>query len=104
MAFRQDDLILAARFKALAHPARLAIVRTLLRAGCDGCCCGDVVRELPLAQSTVSQHLRILRDVGLIHGESEGPRCSYRVDIDALASVQAAVGALHAPGAVSRAK
>lgn len=87
MAFPEDDIVLADRIKALAHPARLAIVRALIDVGGDGCYCGDIVRELPLSQSTVSQHLKILREAGLIHGETSGPRSCYCVDREALASV-----------------
>jgi ArsR family transcriptional regulator len=92
MAFPDDDVLLAARIKALAHPARLAIVRALMRI--DGCCCGDIVRNLPLAQSTVSQHLKILREAGIIRGEISGPRTCYCLDRAALASVAGAMEAL----------
>jgi len=94
MAFDREDIVLAARIKALAHPARLAIVRALQRVGGNGCCCGDIVRDMPLAQSTVSQHLRILREAGLIRGEIEGPRSCYCLDEAALAAVTEAVAAL----------
>ena len=57
---------LASRAKALAHPARLAILQTLGQRGT--CVCGEVVDVLPLAQATVSQHLRTLRDAGLVRG------------------------------------
>lgn len=92
VAFDQDDVILAARIKALGHPARLAIVRALLRAGSARCCCGDIVRGLPLAQSTVSQHLKVLRDAGIIRGQIDGPRSCYWVDRSALAAIAEAVG------------
>ena len=85
MAFPENDVVLAARIKALAHPARLAIVRALMVR--DACCCGEIVSVLPLAQSTVSQHLKILRKAGLICGEISGPRSCYCVDREALASV-----------------
>ena len=73
---------LAARAKALAHPARLAILQTLAQRGT--CVCGEVVDVLPLAQATVSQHLRTLRDAGLVRGDVEGPRTCYCLDADAL--------------------
>lgn len=92
MPFDQNDVVIAARIKALAHPARLAIVRALLQA--DRCCCGDIVRDLPLAQSTVSQHLKVLRQAGLIRGEIEGPRSCYWLDRDAFASVAASIATL----------
>ena len=91
MGFPDTDILLAARIKALAHPARLAIVRALAEIGGDGCSCGEIVGDLPLAQSTVSQHLKILRDAGLIRGEIAGPRSCYRLDRTALASVAVAM-------------
>jgi ArsR family transcriptional regulator len=95
MAFNPDDILLARRIKALAHPARLAIMRALMEA--NRCSCGDIVRNLPLAQSTVSQHLKVLREAGLIHGEIEGPRSCYCVDRNALAEVTGAMDGLAAP-------
>lgn len=59
----------------IAHPARVAIVRLLLERG--RCICGDVVSSLPLAQATVSQHLRVLKETGWIEGEIDGPRVCY---------------------------
>jgi ArsR family transcriptional regulator len=102
MAFSNDDTILAGRIKALAHPARLAIVRALMQL--DGCCCGDIVRNLPLAQSTVSQHLKILREAGIIRGEISGPRTCYCLDRAALASVAGAMEALSTQAASIRAE
>ncbi|MEL6865826.1 MAG: metalloregulator ArsR/SmtB family transcription factor [Bacteroidota bacterium] len=64
--------------KALGHPARIAIVEYLLRT--KGCVCGDIVEELPLSQSTVSQHLRALKQVGVIKGEVEGTSVCYCID------------------------
>jgi ArsR family transcriptional regulator, arsenate/arsenite/antimonite-responsive transcriptional repressor len=93
MAFADDDIVLAARMKALAHPARLAIVRALAGVGGNGCSCGEIVRDLPLAQSTVSQHLKILRQAGIVRGEIAGPRSCYCLDRAALASVAAAMRA-----------
>jgi len=61
--------------KALGHPARVAIVRLLLRRG--ECICGDIVERLPLAQATVSQHLKVLKEAGWIRGEVDGPRVCY---------------------------
>jgi len=95
MTFDSDDVLLARRLKALAHPARLTIVRALLEA--DRCSCGDIVRSLPLAQSTVSQHLKVLREAGLIRGEIEGPRSCYWVDAGALTRIAARVEGLAAP-------
>ena len=92
MSFHQDDVLLAARIKALGHPARLAIVRALLGAPDGACRCRDIVRDLPLAQSTVSQHLKVLREAGLIRGEIEGPRSCYWLDRQALDAVGEAMG------------
>lgn len=64
--------------KALGHPARVAILRLLLKR--QACVCGDIVDELPLSQSTVSQHLKELKNAGLIKGEIEGVRTCYCID------------------------
>jgi ArsR family transcriptional regulator len=64
--------------KALAHPARVSILEFL--AGQDACVCGDIVKELPLSQATVSQHLAELKRIGLIKGEIEGARVCYCID------------------------
>ena len=76
--FTKNQLELAALTKALAHPARIAILQFL--ATQKSCICGDIVNELPLSQSTVSQHLRELKSVGLIKGEVEGPSVCYCID------------------------
>lgn len=64
--------------KALGHPVRVQILRLLLER--HECVCGEIVDLLPLAQSTVSQHLRVLRDAGLIYGETNGSRVCYCAD------------------------
>ena len=64
--------------KALAHPARIAILQLLLKK--QTCICGDIVEELPLSQSTVSQHLKELKGAGLITGEIEGVKTCYCID------------------------
>lgn len=87
-----DDETLAAMAKAVAHPARLAILQLLTHR--ETCATGDVVAELPLAQSTVSEHLRILREAGLIQGEIEGPRTRYCVNATGLAILKAGINAL----------
>lgn len=66
---------LAALAKALGHPARVRILRLLSDRA--GCVCGDIVEEVGLAQSTVSQHLAVLKEAGLIHGDVDGPRVCY---------------------------
>ena len=64
--------------KALGHPARVAIIEYLLKV--DACICGDIVNELPLAQATVSQHLKELKNAGLIKGSIEGNTICYCID------------------------
>jgi ArsR family transcriptional regulator len=83
---------LARLAKALGHPARVAIIRLLLRR--NTCMCGEIVDELPLAQSTVSQHLRQLKEAGLIRGEVDGPRVCYCVDEGSIALLRALVEGL----------
>jgi ArsR family transcriptional regulator len=73
---------LAGACKALSHPARLTILQTLARRGT--CICGEIVDILPLSQATVSQHLKILKEAGLITGEIDGPRSCYCIDGDAM--------------------
>ena len=73
--FKSKDIRLATLAKALAHPASIAILRTLAKR--DECVCGELVDVIPLAQATVSQHLKELKSVGLIKGEVDGPRSCY---------------------------
>ena len=75
---RTGDLELARLAKAIAHPARVAILKLLIARG--ECVCGAIVDELPLAQSTVSQHLKVLKEAGLVQGEIDGPRVCYCVN------------------------
>jgi ArsR family transcriptional regulator, arsenate/arsenite/antimonite-responsive transcriptional repressor len=86
------DEELAAFTKALGHPARIKILRILVRR--EACICGDIVEELPLAQSTVSQHLKVLKEVGLIRGEVDGPRVCYCIEPRALRRLKALIGGL----------
>jgi ArsR family transcriptional regulator len=72
------DRELALLAKALGHPVRVKILRILMQR-CD-CICGELVDELPLAQSTVSQHLKVLKDAGLIRGNIDGPRVCYCIE------------------------
>lgn len=69
---------IAAYAKALAHPARIAILEVLLKK--NACMCGDIVEELPLSQSTVSQHLKELKEAGLIKGDIEGAKVCYCIN------------------------
>lgn len=87
-----DDEQLAAMTKALGHPLRVRIIRLLVER--QACMTGDLVAELPVAQSTVSEHLRILREAGLVQGEIEGPRTSYCVSPDGLAALKHAIAGL----------
>lgn len=87
-----DDVALAGLAKALGHPARVRILRLLAHR--DTCMTGDLVAELPLAQSTVSEHLRVLRDAGLVQGEIEGQRTHYCVSRDGLEALKAGIAAL----------
>jgi ArsR family transcriptional regulator len=88
----EADRELAGLAKALGHPARVQIVRLLVRR--EACVCGDIVDELPLAQSTVSQHLKVLKEAGLIRGDIDGPRVCYCVEPRALRRLKALVGSL----------
>lgn len=76
--FSTKDVTLAKYAKALSHPARIAILNLLIQK--KTCICGDIVEELPLAQSTVSQHLKVLKEVGLIKGDIEGSTVCYCID------------------------
>jgi ArsR family transcriptional regulator len=86
------DEELADLSKAVGHPARVAILRLLARR--EACICGDIVDELPLAQSTVSQHLKVLKEAGLIRGDIDGPRVCYCVEPRTLRRLKALVGSL----------
>ncbi len=76
--FSSRDQSLAAFAKAISHPARIAILNVLARR--NECLCGDIVDQLPLAQSTVSQHLKELKTAGLIEGTIDGPRSCYCIN------------------------
>ncbi len=81
---------LATWAKALGHPARIAIMEVLLQR--NSCICGELVDVLPLSQSTVSQHLKALKDAKLIKGAIDGPRTCYCIDQEEWASVQSLLG------------
>ncbi len=80
-AFIEAEQELAAFAKALAHPARIAILKVLAQK--NECICGEIVDMLPLAQSTVSQHLKELKEAGLINGIVDGPRSCYCINWNA---------------------
>jgi DNA-binding transcriptional ArsR family regulator len=84
----QNEIAILA--KALGHPARIAIMEYLLKV--DTCICGDIVNELPLAQPTVSQHLKELKNAGLIKGDIDGNSICYCIEEDALIKLQAYFG------------
>lgn len=76
--YKEDEILMARFAKALSHPARIAIVKLL--ASMDTCFCGEIVEELPIAQATVSQHLKELKDSGLIQGSIEPPKIRYCIE------------------------
>lgn len=76
--FSIKDNKIARYAKALSHPARIAIIKVLLKE--NTCVCGDIVDQLPLSQSTVSQHLKELKEAGLIKGEISGAKVCYCLD------------------------
>ena len=76
--YKLQEISIAKYAKALSHPARIAILNLLIKK--QSCICGDVVNELPLSQSTVSQHLKELKSAGLIKGDIEGTSVCYCID------------------------
>jgi DNA-binding transcriptional ArsR family regulator len=76
--FKPDEIILAEFAKAISHPARVAILKEVAQR--KSCICGEIVEVLPLAQSTVSQHLKELKEVGLIDGTVEGVKSCYCIN------------------------
>jgi DNA-binding transcriptional ArsR family regulator len=93
-AMQDDDLATAMR--ALGHPVRLAILRRLAGQGREPCCCTDVTQSLPLAQSTVSQHIKVLLDAGLIEREPRGTRNCYTLRLERIDALGAACSGLFA--------
>jgi len=90
-----QDEELAGLAWALAHPIRVRIVRILVRR--QSCVCGDIVAELPLAQSTVSQHLRILKGIGIIQGKIDGPKVHYSVAPEVLNRLKTLIAGISLP-------
>jgi DNA-binding transcriptional ArsR family regulator len=84
--FTDKQNSIATLAKALGHPARVAIIDFLLKT--DACICGDIVNELPLAQATVSQHLKELKNAGIIKGDIEGNTICYCIDEKAINKLQ----------------
>ncbi len=91
-AFSDKEQALAEFAKALAHPARIAILKVLAEK--NECICGEIVDVLPLAQSTVSQHLKELKNAGLINGTVDGPRSCYCINWKAFEKFNAAFSML----------
>ena len=90
-AFSVEENKLAELAKALGHPARIAILKELARR--NTCICGEIVEVLPLAQSTVSQHLKELKEAGLIQGTLEGTKSCYCIDWDNMRYLQGLIAA-----------
>jgi len=90
--FSPDDQALAELAKALSHPARISILKILAER--NTCICGEIVELLPLAQSTVSQHLKELKAVGLVQGEVEGPKSCYCVNWKTVGKLQGLLNGL----------
>jgi ArsR family transcriptional regulator len=88
----QRDADLALLAKALGHPARVRILRLLLSR--DARYCGQIVDEVPLAQATVSQHLKVLKDAGLVTGEIEGLRTCYCASRERVVEAHELLGSL----------
>ncbi len=90
--FTQEEIWLADVAKALSHPARIRILKMLNEM--NSCMVGSLVDKLPLAQATVSQHLKELKRVGLIDGETDGPKICYCVNAKGLANAKSALDKL----------
>ena len=84
--FTKEQNDLAVLFKAMSHPARIAIIQYLLSV--ETCICGDIVNELPLAQPTVSQHLKELKNAGIIQGNIEGTAICYCINPDTIDKIE----------------
>ncbi|WP_435355735.1 ArsR/SmtB family transcription factor [Emticicia sp. SJ17W-69] len=84
--FTENQNEIATLAKAIAHPARVAIIEYLLKV--DACICNDIVNELPLAQPTISQHLKELKNAGIIKGNIEGNAICYCIDEKTFSKIQ----------------
>lgn len=90
--FDDSQVKLAEFSKALSHPARIAILAQLAKK--NTCLCGEIVEVMPLAQSTVSQHLKELKNAGLIIGEIDGPKSCYCINVEKLREMAKSFGKL----------
>jgi ArsR family transcriptional regulator len=93
--FNERQIEVATFAKALSHPARVAILEYLQKV--DSCICGDIVNELPLAQPTISQHLKELKLAGIIKGSIEGNTICYCINKDNWAKFQVLIGNICCP-------
>lgn len=91
-SFQPEEVQLAAWAKAIGHPARIAILKVL--SARNTCICGEIVDELPLAQATVSQHLKALKAAGLVEGTIDGPRSCYCINWDTVAAIRKSLDGL----------
>ncbi len=92
-SFSLEQNEMASLFKALSHPARIAIVDYLLTV--DTCICGDIVNELPLAQPTISQHLKELKNANIIKGTIEGTAICYCINPDTIEIIEKYFGSIN---------
>ena len=90
----ESEVRTVAMLRAIAHPARYRIIKLL--AARQACVCGDIVDELPLAQSTVSEHLKVLKDAGIVRGTIEGPNTCYCLEPEAIEWLKREFGAIGA--------
>ena len=91
-SFSVEQNEMASLFKALSHPARIAIVDYLLTV--DSCICGDIVNELPLAQPTISQHLKELKNANIIQGTIEGKSICYCINPETMSKIESYFGGI----------
>lgn len=90
--FNKQQIKTAELAKALSHPARIAILEMLIQR--DACICEDITNQLPLAQSTVSQHLKALKSAGLIRGDIDGVRVCYCLNKENMEELKSVMGSL----------
>ena len=90
--YTQEQVDLAQLFKVLGHPARIAIVQSIIRT--DSCICGDLVTEIGLAQSTISQHLKELKHLGIIQGTIEGTSVCYCINKETWSQLESSMSDL----------
>ena len=90
--YTSEQVDLAQLLKVLGHPARIAIIQSIIRT--DSCICGDLVTEIGLAQSTISQHLKELKQVGIIQGTIEGTSVCYCINMETWSQLESSVNEL----------